>query len=102
MCFILPNVLEDVNIAYGRILEKGALYLNPMLNDPKNKSGGRINYTLLAGGILGPGPEHYDIVALGHSDMEAKGLPAREAVIAFNEECRERVAECVAFPPGWR
>ena len=36
------------------------------------------------------------------ADMEAKGLPAREAVIAFDEECQERGAQCVAFPPEWR
>jgi TRAP-type C4-dicarboxylate transport system substrate-binding protein len=40
-----------------------------MLNDLRSKSGGRINYTLLDGGVLGSGAEHYDIVASGRSDM---------------------------------
>jgi hypothetical protein len=34
------------------------------------------------------------------ADMEEHGLPAREAVIAFNE-CRKRYARCVAFLPEW-
>jgi len=41
----------------------------PMLETLKEKSGGRITYTLYAGGALGKGPEHYDIVAKGLSDM---------------------------------
>ena len=41
----------------------------PMLEALKEKSGGRITYTLYAGGALGKGPEHYDIVAKGLSDM---------------------------------
>jgi TRAP-type C4-dicarboxylate transport system substrate-binding protein len=43
-----------------------------------------------------------DATRLWVADMEARGLPAREAVIAFNEECQERGAKCVAFPPEWR
>jgi TRAP-type C4-dicarboxylate transport system substrate-binding protein len=41
----------------------------PMLEALKKRSKGRITYTLYAGGALGKGPEHYDIVAKGLSDM---------------------------------
>ena len=41
----------------------------PMLEELKKKSDGRITYTLYAGAALGAGPEHYDIVAKGMSDM---------------------------------
>jgi TRAP-type C4-dicarboxylate transport system substrate-binding protein len=41
----------------------------PMLEKLKEKSGGRITYTLYAGAALGKAPEHYDIVAKGMSDM---------------------------------
>jgi TRAP-type C4-dicarboxylate transport system substrate-binding protein len=41
----------------------------PMLEELKSRSGGRITYTMYAGGALGKGPEHYDIVAKGLSDM---------------------------------
>jgi TRAP-type C4-dicarboxylate transport system substrate-binding protein len=41
----------------------------PLLEEIKNRSGGRITYTMYAGGALGKGPEHYDIVAKGLSDM---------------------------------
>ena len=41
----------------------------PMLEALKKKSDGRITYTLYAGAALGAGPEHYDIVANGLSDM---------------------------------
>jgi TRAP-type transport system periplasmic protein len=41
----------------------------PMLEELKKRSNGRITYTLYAGGALGSGPEHYDIVAKGLSDM---------------------------------
>ena len=41
----------------------------PMLEELKRRSGGRITYTLYAGGALGKGPEHYDIVRKGLSDM---------------------------------
>jgi len=41
----------------------------PMLEELKNRSGGRITYTMYAGAALGKGPEHYDIVANGLSDM---------------------------------
>ncbi len=41
----------------------------PMLEELKKKSDGRITYTLYAGGALGKGPEHFDIVANGLSDM---------------------------------
>jgi len=41
----------------------------PMLEALKKRSGGRITYTMYAGGALGKGPEHYDIVAKGLADM---------------------------------
>jgi TRAP-type C4-dicarboxylate transport system substrate-binding protein len=41
----------------------------PMLEELKKRSNGRITYTLYAGAALGKGPEHYDIVAKGLSDM---------------------------------
>ena len=41
----------------------------PMLEELVKRSGGRITYTLYAGGALGKGPEHFDIVANGLSDM---------------------------------
>ncbi|HBF43575.1 MAG TPA: ABC transporter substrate-binding protein [Desulfobacteraceae bacterium] len=41
----------------------------PMLEELKAKSNGRITYTMYAGGALGKGPEHYDIVKKGLSDM---------------------------------
>jgi TRAP-type C4-dicarboxylate transport system substrate-binding protein len=41
----------------------------PMLEELKKRSKNRLGYTLFAGGALGKGPEHYDIVAQGLSDM---------------------------------
>ncbi len=41
----------------------------PMLEELKKRSNGRITYTLYAGGALGSGPEHFDIVKNGLSDM---------------------------------
>jgi TRAP-type C4-dicarboxylate transport system substrate-binding protein len=41
----------------------------PMLEEVKKRSGGKITSTLFAGGALGKGPEHYDIAAKGLSDM---------------------------------
>jgi TRAP-type C4-dicarboxylate transport system substrate-binding protein len=41
----------------------------PMLEELKKRSNGRITYTLYPGAALGKGPEHYDIVAKGLSDM---------------------------------
>jgi len=41
----------------------------PMLEELKKRSNGRITYTLYAGAALGKGPEHYDIVKKGLSDM---------------------------------
>jgi len=41
----------------------------PMLAEIKKKSGGKIASTMYAGGALGKGPEHFDIVAKGLSDM---------------------------------
>ncbi|MCR3884567.1 TRAP transporter substrate-binding protein [Methanotrichaceae archaeon M04Ac] len=41
----------------------------PVLQALEEKSGGRISWTLFDGGALGSGPEHYDLVADGRSDM---------------------------------
>jgi TRAP-type C4-dicarboxylate transport system substrate-binding protein len=41
----------------------------PMLEEIKKRSQGKITSTLYAGAALGKGPEHYDIVAKGLSDM---------------------------------
>ena len=41
----------------------------PMLEEMKKRSDGRITYTMFAGGALGKGPEHFDIVKTGLSDM---------------------------------
>jgi TRAP-type C4-dicarboxylate transport system substrate-binding protein len=41
----------------------------PMLEEMKARSDGRITYTMFAGGALGKGPDHYDIVKTGLSDM---------------------------------
>ena len=41
----------------------------PMLEEMKKRGGGKITSTLYAGGALGKGPEHFDIVAKGLSDM---------------------------------
>ncbi|SMC87249.1 TRAP-type C4-dicarboxylate transport system, substrate-binding protein [Desulfocicer vacuolatum DSM 3385] len=41
----------------------------PMLEEMKKRSDGRITYTMYAGGALGKGPQHYDIVKTGLSDM---------------------------------
>jgi len=42
-----------------------------------------------------------EITRLWANDLEAEGLPAREAAIIFNEECEDRGVQCVAFPPEW-
>jgi len=41
----------------------------PMLEELRKRSNGEIDYTLFAGSALGKGPEHFDIVAKGLSDM---------------------------------
>ncbi|MFB3883577.1 MAG: TRAP transporter substrate-binding protein [Thermodesulfobacteriota bacterium] len=41
----------------------------PMLEELKKRSRGRIDYSMFAGSALGKGPEHFDIVANGLSDM---------------------------------
>jgi TRAP-type C4-dicarboxylate transport system substrate-binding protein len=41
----------------------------PMLEELKKRSGGKITSTLYAGSALGKGPEHFDIVAKGLSDI---------------------------------
>lgn len=40
-----------------------------MLEEMKKRSNGRITYTMFAGGALGKGPDHFDIVRTGLSDM---------------------------------
>jgi TRAP-type C4-dicarboxylate transport system substrate-binding protein len=35
-------------------------------------------------------------------ELEAVGLPAKKAVVIFNQECEKRGARCAAFPPEWR
>src|SRR5512135_167763 len=41
----------------------------PMLEEMKKKSDGKLAYTMYAGAALGKGPDHFDIVAKGLSDM---------------------------------
>ena len=41
----------------------------PMLEEMKKRSNGRITYTMYAGGALGKGADHYDIIGTGLSDM---------------------------------
>ena len=41
----------------------------PMLEEMKKRSNGRITYNMYAGGALGKGAEHYDIVKTGLTDM---------------------------------
>jgi TRAP-type C4-dicarboxylate transport system substrate-binding protein len=35
-------------------------------------------------------------------ELEAEGLPAKDVVKMYNEECEKRGVECVAFPPEWK
>jgi TRAP-type transport system periplasmic protein len=42
---------------------------SPMLESIKEESSGKLDYTLYAGGALGKGPAHYDIVKNGMSDI---------------------------------
>lgn len=41
----------------------------PMLEEMKQRSEGRITWSMFAGGALGRGPEHFDIVRTGLADM---------------------------------
>ena len=41
----------------------------PMLEEMKKRSGGKMTFAMYAGGALGKGTEHFDIVANGLSDM---------------------------------
>ncbi len=41
----------------------------PMMEELKKRSNGRITYTMYAGAALGKGPEHFDIVKKGLSDI---------------------------------
>ncbi len=41
----------------------------PMMESIKKESDGKLDYTMFAGGALGKGPAHYDIVKNGMSDM---------------------------------
>lgn len=56
-----------------------------------------------------PGPEaevwyekFRDVTRKWVADLEAKGLPAKQAVQMFNEECEKRKVKLVAFPPEFR
>ncbi len=69
----LPSLGETMNINFStwhphESLEVQTVWI-PMLETLKERSGGRIAYALFDGEALGPGPEHYDIVADGRSDM---------------------------------
>jgi TRAP-type C4-dicarboxylate transport system substrate-binding protein len=35
------------------------------------------------------------------AELEGKGLPGKEVVRTFNEECEKRGVKCVAFPSEW-
>jgi len=41
----------------------------PMMEDLKKSSGEELNYTMFAGGALGKGPAHYEIIKNGMSDL---------------------------------
>jgi TRAP-type C4-dicarboxylate transport system substrate-binding protein len=41
----------------------------PMMEELKKRSQGKLAYTMFAGAALGKGPEHYDIVSKGLSDL---------------------------------
>ncbi len=41
----------------------------PMMDAIKEESGGELKYTMYAGGALGKGPAHYDIIKNGMSDL---------------------------------
>ncbi|RJR21322.1 MAG: twin-arginine translocation signal domain-containing protein [Desulfobacteraceae bacterium] len=41
----------------------------PMMEELKKRSGGQMGYTMYAGGALGKGPDHFDIVSRGLSDL---------------------------------
>jgi TRAP-type C4-dicarboxylate transport system substrate-binding protein len=43
-----------------------------------------------------------DVTRKWVADLEAKGLPAKEVVGIYNEECERRGVNVVAFPPEWR
>jgi len=74
--FFVPQALaeeEKINIRFstwhppaGGDVQK--LWI-PMLEEMKKRSNGRITYNMYAGGALGKGPAHYDIVKTGLSDM---------------------------------
>ena len=41
----------------------------PMMEELKKRSNGQLDYTMYTGGALGKGPEHFDIVSRGMSDL---------------------------------
>jgi TRAP-type C4-dicarboxylate transport system substrate-binding protein len=43
-----------------------------------------------------------DVTRRWVSDMEGKGLKAKEVVRMYNEECEKRGVKVVAFPPEWK
>jgi TRAP-type C4-dicarboxylate transport system substrate-binding protein len=36
------------------------------------------------------------------ADLEGKGLPAKDVVKMYNDECEKRGVKVVAFPPEWK
>jgi TRAP-type C4-dicarboxylate transport system substrate-binding protein len=77
----LGTGLGHINLAYGQTVnlrfstwhvpvgyEVKTVWI-PMLEELKKRSKERINYTMFAGASLGKGPEHFDIVAKGLSDL---------------------------------
>lgn len=76
--FVLPNAAlaqskSTMNIRFSTwhvpVSREVKTVWIPMLEELKKRSEGRITYTLYPGAALGSGPEHYDIVAKGLSDM---------------------------------
>ena len=78
---ILGNGLGHFHLAYGQttnirfstwhppVSREVKTVWEPMLDEMKKRSGSKITSTLFSGGALGKGPEHFDIVAKGLSDM---------------------------------
>ncbi len=77
---ILGVGLDKPQVAYGQAMNirfstwhvpvsREAKVFGEMLEELKRRSKDRVTYTMFAGSALGKGPEHYDIVAKGLSDM---------------------------------
>jgi TRAP-type C4-dicarboxylate transport system substrate-binding protein len=69
----VPEVLETIHLRFSTWHPPaGADVLKlwiPMLEEMERRSDGRITFTMYAGGALGKGPDHYDIVMKGLSDI---------------------------------